>query len=73
MKRRQTFTAVLAVIALILAVVRMIHPFGDRASLVSPGLLILLAVLLGGRYLAQREAQKRAEILKKVPRRPLGL
>jgi hypothetical protein len=72
-KRRQTFTAVLGVIFLILAVVRMIHPFGTGTFLFSPALLIVLALLLGGRYAAQREALKRAEILKKVPRRPLGL
>ena len=35
--------------------------------------LAVVALLLGARWASQRQARKRAEILKAVPRRPLGL
>jgi hypothetical protein len=72
-KLRMSLTAVLAVTALGLAVVQFARPDGPRGYFSSFGLLMLIALLLGGRYAAQRQAQKRGEILKNVPRRPLGL
>ncbi len=73
MKLRVSLTGALVFIALSLAVVQFINPFGARMPRVSPGFLILIALLLAARYAARRQAQKRAEILKAVPRRPLGL
>jgi hypothetical protein len=64
MKLRVNLTAALAVVALVLAAVQ---------SRLSRGWLIFIALLLAARWASQRQARKRAEILKEVPRRPLGL
>jgi len=66
-------TAVLAVIALVLAIAQFVAPFGPRVFRISPGILVIAALLLAARYGAHRQAKKRDEILKAVPRRPLGL
>jgi hypothetical protein len=39
----------------------------------NPGIVFLLLGLLGARYAARRQARKRADLLKAVPKRPLGL
>ncbi len=70
MRIRENLTIVLAVVALGLAVAQMIRPFGLR---VQPGILIFIALLLGLRYAMYRQARKRAESLKNIPKRPLGL
>ena len=59
-----------AAIALALAVIQWVHPFSARLS---PMVLIVVALLLGARYAVRRQARKRSEILRAVPRRPLGL
>jgi hypothetical protein len=67
-----SLTGALMVIALTLAVAEFIS-FGARGSRLNPGVLVIIVLLLGARYAARRQAQKRSEILKAVPRRPLGL
>jgi hypothetical protein len=59
----------LAFVAGVLAVLQFSH-IGPR---VSPSVLIVVALLLSARYAVQRQKQKRAQLLKEVPRRPLGL
>lgn len=66
-------TLALAALVLALALVEFIHPFGPRVLRISPGLLVILALLLAARHAVRHEARKREEILKAVPRRPLGL
>ena len=65
-------TAMLAVIALSLGLVHWISPLPGMAR-ISPQAFLLVGALFGLRYAVRREAQKREEILKSVPRRPLGL
>jgi hypothetical protein len=61
---------VLAAVALALAIVQEVHPIGFR---IQPGVMIVVALLLTLRWALRRQRQKRADILKDVPRRPLGL
>lgn len=71
MNLRQNLSIVLAAVALAAALVQMIHPFG---TLIHPGLMFIVAVLLGLRWLVQREARRRrAAILQDVPEHPLGI
>ena len=72
MKLRLSLTGALMVIALALAAVELIR-FGARGSRINPGVLVIIVLLLAARYAARRQARKRSEILKAVPRRPLGL
>jgi Flp pilus assembly protein TadB len=65
-------TAVLAVIALALGILQLVHPL-QGVSRISPQALFVIGALLGLRYAWRRESRKREEILKAVPRRPLGL
>lgn len=67
---RGNLTLVLAAIALVLAAVQAIHPFGFR---VHPGLLIIVAALLVLRHLMRRQRQNRDALVKAVPEHPLGL
>lgn len=71
-KLRVNLTVMLALAAAVLAVVQFAN-LGPRLGAVSPGLLILIAALLGARYAVKRQKDKRAELLKSVPRRPLGI
>jgi hypothetical protein len=71
-KLRLNLTLVLGAIALALAVIEWIHPFGGR-SRISPGIVVVILLLVGVRYAARHQAQKRADILKAVPEQPLGL
>jgi hypothetical protein len=68
---RPSFSLALAIVLLIVGVLQWVRPFS--AAPINPLLIILAAVLLGARYLAVRQRQKRAEILKQVPKHPLGL
>ncbi len=70
MKLREYLPLALAVVALLLAVAQTVHPFGFR---VHPALLLLVAALLLLRHLMRNQKRKRDEILKSVPREPLGL
>ena len=40
---------------------------------IGPGTLLLIFLLLAARYAAQLQAKKRADLIKSVPKRPLGL
>jgi hypothetical protein len=69
-KLRENLTLVLAVLALVLAVVQMVHPFGFN---IHPWMLIVVALLLGLRHMMRRQKVNRAEFLKEVPPHPLGI
>jgi hypothetical protein len=71
-KLRVSLTGALMVVALTLVVAEFIR-FGVRGSRLNPGILVIIVLLLAARYAARRQARKRSEILKTVPRRPLGL
>jgi len=71
-KLRLNLTTILAAVALSLAVIEWIHPLGARPR-ISPLILVVILLLVGVRYAARQQAQKRAEIRKAVPDRPLGL
>lgn len=66
-------TVVLAILAIALAVIPSFYHFGLRGFRFSPVLLLIIVLLIAARYAARRQAHKREELLKKVPRRPLGL
>ena len=71
MKFREHLFLLLAVAIFGLALYRWINPSaGGNAS---PIILVIVALLLAARYAARRQALKRAELLKQVPPRPLGL
>ena len=70
MKLRGNLTLVLAVVALLLAIVQMIHPFGFN---IHPWMLIVVALLLGLRHVMRRQKLNREAILKEVPPHPLGI
>jgi|HubBroStandDraft_6_1064221.scaffolds.fasta_scaffold3344155_2 hypothetical protein len=65
-------TAALAVIAFCLGAIQLIGPLPGM-SRIKPAAFIFVGALFGLRYAVQRESKKREEILKSVPRRPLGL
>lgn len=56
--------------ALILGVVSFFYPVGPEFP---PGLLFLLAALLGLRFAIRRQKVRRDQLIKAVPRRPLGI
>jgi Flp pilus assembly protein TadB len=60
----------LAVVALILAVAQMVHPFGFR---IHPALLIIVAALLLLRHVMRKQRRNRDAMVKEVPPHPLGL
>ena len=64
-------TLVLAAIVVCLGVVQMVRPFSGAPF--NPVLLILIGLLLFARYGMARQRQKRIELMKRVPKRPLGL
>jgi hypothetical protein len=64
-------TLVLAAIVLCFGVVQMVRPF-SRAPF-NPVLMIVIGLLLIVRYGMARQRQKRLELMKGVPKRPLGL
>ena len=70
MKFHENLTIALALIAFGLSIAQMIHPFG---FVVHPGILLVIGLLVGLRYAMRWQAKKRADILKTVPPRPLGL
>ena len=65
-------TATLAVIAISLGLIQLFNPLPAMSG-ISPQAFFLVGALFGLRYAVRRESQKREEILKSVPRRPLGL
>jgi drug/metabolite transporter (DMT)-like permease len=68
---RPSFSLALAIVLLFVGVLQLVRPFS--AAPINPVLIIIAAVLLVARYLALRQRQKRAEILKRVPKHPLGI
>ena len=70
MKFREYLPLALAVLALLVAIAQTVHPFGFR---VHPLLLVTVAALLLLRHLMRRQHQNREELLKSIPRQPLGL
>ena len=75
MNLRANLIPALAVVALCVALFELVSPlFGMRANgRIRPFSLILIALLLLGRHAVYRQTQKRSEILKDVPERPLGI
>ena len=67
MKLRLNLTFVLAVAALGLVGYQMVQHH------LSPLYLIILVVLFGGRFYVRKQIRTREQILKDVPRHPLGL
>ena len=45
----------------------------SRQNRIGPGTLLVIALLLGLRYVFVRQAQKKSDLAKSVPPRPLGL
>jgi hypothetical protein len=68
---RTHFILILALLVLCLAIYEFANP--ARLYRLSPGLLLLIALLMGVRYLFARQAQARSNAAKNVPPRPLGL
>lgn len=66
-KLRSNLTVVLTVVALALVIYQMVQRH------LSPWYLIVLLLLFAGRYFARQPVRKREQILKEVPRHPLGL
>jgi hypothetical protein len=69
-KFREYLPLALAVLALLVALAQAVHPFGFR---VHPLLLVIVAALLLLRHLMRHQRQNRQELLRSVPRQPLGL
>ncbi len=67
---RGNFTLALAVVALLLAIVQMIHPIGFN---IHPWMLMVVALLLALRHVMRRQKLNRDAILKDVPPKPLGI
>lgn len=65
-------TLMLAVFVLSLGIVHLVHPLPGLYR-ISPLAFFIVGAVLGLRYAAHRQAGKREELLKAVPRRPLGL
>jgi hypothetical protein len=61
----------LAVVLFVLGVVQMVKPFS--AAPVNPYLMLVAAVLLAARYFAVRQRIRRDQLLRSVPKHPLGL
>ena len=73
MNFRDRLADVLAIIAFCLAVLQLTYPSALGGTRISPVLLITLALLVAARRAVRRQVKKRAEMLKEVPKRPLGL
>ena len=71
MRFRSQFALLMALLVLVLAIFEYAHP--SRQNRIGPGTLLVIALLLGLRYVFVRQAQKRSDLAKEVPRRPLGL
>lgn len=71
MKVRLNSTVALTLVAVAVAVFEVIRSGGNFR--VPAFILIVIALLLGARYAARRQAQRRDEMLKAVPKHPLGI
>lgn len=70
MKLQDIWAPLGAVVVLGLAIYAALNPGATRLS---PAALFFIALLLGIRYAARRQAQKRQQVAKEVPKHPLGL
>ena len=61
----------MALLVLALSIYEYASP--TRQNRIGPGTLLAIAMLLGLRYVFVRQAQKRSDLAKSVPPRPLGL
>jgi hypothetical protein len=68
---RTQFALVMALLVLGLSIYEYAHP--ARENRIGPGTLLVIAMLLGLRYVFVRQAAKRSSMAKEVPPRPLGL
>lgn len=71
MRFRTQFALVMALLVLGLSIYEYANP--SRQNRIGPGTLLVIAMLLGLRYVFVRQAQKRLDLAKSVPPRPLGL
>ena len=71
MRFRTYFALVMALLVLALSIFEYANP--SRQNRIGPGTLLVISLLLGLRYMFVRQAQKRSDLAKEVPRRPLGL
>lgn len=71
MRFRSQFALVMALLVLALSIYEYANP--SRQNRIGPGTLLVIALLLGLRYVFVRQAQKRSDLAKSVPPRPLGL
>ncbi len=71
MRLRTQFALVMALLVLGLAIFEYANP--SRQNRIGPGTLLVISLLLGLRYVFVRQAQKRSDLAKSVPPRPLGL
>ena len=71
MRFRTQFALVMALLVLGLSIYEYANP--SRQNRIGPGTLLVIAMLLGLRYVFVRQAQKRSDLAKGVPPRPLGL
>jgi Flp pilus assembly protein TadB len=66
-----SLTLALGLILLCLGIAQMVRPFSGAP--INPVLLIIVAMLLFLRYGLVRQRQKRLELMKEIPKTPLGL
>lgn len=71
MRLRTYFALVMALLVLALSIFEYANP--SRQNRIGPGTLLVIALLLGLRFVFVRQAEKRSSLAKEVPRRPLGL
>jgi hypothetical protein len=71
--RRVSIRAVLGVGALLAGIAEFVNPFGPVYLRRMPALLILIGLVMLAREAIWRQSRTREEILKEVPRKPLGL
>ena len=71
MRFRTQFALMMALLVLALSIYEYASP--SRQNRIGPGTLLVIAMLLGLRYVFVRQAQKRSDLAKSVPPRPLGL
>ena len=70
MKFQDVWAPAGALIVLGLAIYAALNPGSTRLS---PAALFVVALLLGVRYAIRRQAQRKGQVLKEVPKKPLGL
>jgi hypothetical protein len=72
-KLRDIFAPIAGVLALAIAITELFQPADARLTRVGPGLWLVIAALMAARTGLRLQQRKRQEMLKAVPKRPLGL